>query len=995
MNALKHFSWLLLLLVLTASCTSKAEIKGTVKDYFGQPVENANVSIAGSAFKTVTDKNGHYQLEYVPGSFTVVFSKDGYSTYEMPLNLTEKTKFPAEEVTLIRLPDKPGVYLYRKEGLIALPPSTYDGRHFPISGKVKIAIKNLNRLLLESREPLFFTYGDQYSPKRMKIHSLKFSEEIIDPDTIRNRGGWIKSKSVKNFNMWTADKEMKFKATLVDADQAAAFIKPSFELGISRYAIHFGNLSAERASDLRKEDKRAFCFQYLNPEAFSNTVKTSLYLAESWTTPYLTNSLREMVFKLLEKRAVDEAIQTAEVISDRYDRFKTLSQVASKLRKENDLKTARVLLEKMHLVLDEIDRQEDQAEALAELAWHYRKLKEFEEASKLLQEALNKTSAIGYDSGVIRNLQRVYSQIVNEEALRPSELASRVLQETSNIRDKEKRTQFISDFISNLIQAQVDADRVVELISIAQLPKKKYLLRSIEWVVSQPDHKQYLVQLTQAFEKLGNYSFAVFLLRKIAKHNPEEAAEYLDRAIQNTEKIGSNKTKAKYYLRIASVMIDTTKDSETAEKLLRKALQLAEAQYASKVQNRLYYLAASVLAKLGKTAEALQLCRKIRAGDYKDWAKINIAVHLAKAKDIDKALRVASSIRKNRLENIAFKRIALTLIQSGEIDKAYQIAEQIRDSRIRTGALTELSEETVRNNNCQEALQAINKLKNQDNRNTAISIISIELAKLGKVDDGLHFAEKISSPKVKLKTFKIMANELLDRNETSKALQVVNKLEYPYPAPAVFSKLVFQLVELGKLDEAISFAKRIDSDSYQYRSYEEIVLKCLELGTNLKKVTRLAATSILMNRDKGGQLLRKVLQERLKSESLDEVLRFAEEFGWEVPVAITLEVIAMKEADKNLDKALALINKIKPRAYRIIALAKIAAKKAEADLFLDAIQLTKTLSKDEKSETRYAILEQLIEVHNNHPKEREREVATALMNKLGYDLNDIKQRVSL
>jgi hypothetical protein len=79
-------------------------------DPFENRMEGVSVRVVGSAFSAETDKSGRYAVDYVPGSFSVEFSKPGYTTIELWLSIAEKTRFPAEPVVMYPIPDKPGLY---------------------------------------------------------------------------------------------------------------------------------------------------------------------------------------------------------------------------------------------------------------------------------------------------------------------------------------------------------------------------------------------------------------------------------------------------------------------------------------------------------------------------------------------------------------------------------------------------------------------------------------------------------------------------------------------------------------------------------------------------------------------------------------------------------------------------------------------------------------------------------------------------------------------
>ena len=76
-------------------------IEGTVQSVFGKPVPGAMVTITNTQFSATTDQNGHYQLDYVPGEFSVVVEKDGFLSTSYTLNISQKLHYPANPVSLL------------------------------------------------------------------------------------------------------------------------------------------------------------------------------------------------------------------------------------------------------------------------------------------------------------------------------------------------------------------------------------------------------------------------------------------------------------------------------------------------------------------------------------------------------------------------------------------------------------------------------------------------------------------------------------------------------------------------------------------------------------------------------------------------------------------------------------------------------------------------------------------------------------------------------
>jgi hypothetical protein len=118
----RNVVWLMaIILTLLLSGCSK-NIEGNVSDPFGKGIEGVNVQILTTQFKATTDSSGKYSIDFVPGAFTIQFSKNDYTTHKIDLNMPQKSKFAAEPVTLYPIPKNPSIYLLGDSGLLELAP---------------------------------------------------------------------------------------------------------------------------------------------------------------------------------------------------------------------------------------------------------------------------------------------------------------------------------------------------------------------------------------------------------------------------------------------------------------------------------------------------------------------------------------------------------------------------------------------------------------------------------------------------------------------------------------------------------------------------------------------------------------------------------------------------------------------------------------------------------------------------------------------------------
>jgi hypothetical protein len=93
----------------------RAVVEGEVFDNEGEALPGVAVTIDGSTFQDVTNSRGGYQVRFRPGQVRLEFSKTGYTSAQMELNVGAMRRVQAEAVRLWRLPPKRGVY-FLEEG---------------------------------------------------------------------------------------------------------------------------------------------------------------------------------------------------------------------------------------------------------------------------------------------------------------------------------------------------------------------------------------------------------------------------------------------------------------------------------------------------------------------------------------------------------------------------------------------------------------------------------------------------------------------------------------------------------------------------------------------------------------------------------------------------------------------------------------------------------------------------------------------------------------
>jgi len=104
-------------LAATIGCNSTPKITGAVKDEFGKPVRGATVTVEGTTFTALTDSQGNYSIQYIPGAVTVEVHREGYTSASYSMSIATPMQYPAAPVTMVWIP--------RGEGILLFGPSEY------------------------------------------------------------------------------------------------------------------------------------------------------------------------------------------------------------------------------------------------------------------------------------------------------------------------------------------------------------------------------------------------------------------------------------------------------------------------------------------------------------------------------------------------------------------------------------------------------------------------------------------------------------------------------------------------------------------------------------------------------------------------------------------------------------------------------------------------------------------------------------------------------
>lgn len=147
------------------------QITGNILDMFGNPVDGATIQIDNTSISSKSNSEGEYSIDYVPGKVKVIFSKPGYSTDTLMVDIYTQTKFPAKSIRLYEIPSERGLWALGENSYIKLS-----------DGKIHFSEKDFswNHPEGKTKERKFYATGGFSSVgKNKKI-------KIIDNDGVNN-----------------------------------------------------------------------------------------------------------------------------------------------------------------------------------------------------------------------------------------------------------------------------------------------------------------------------------------------------------------------------------------------------------------------------------------------------------------------------------------------------------------------------------------------------------------------------------------------------------------------------------------------------------------------------------------------------------------------------------------------------------------------------------------------------------------------------------------
>lgn len=148
---LPRLFFLLNLIPFLSGC-SDSRIDGYVQNGIGEPLSGVAVTIEKSRFDANTDSEGRYSIDYAPGPIRLSFTKDGYATEVLDLNIQEKVRYPAKTINLFSYNDNKSPQKLSKSIIHSLRNEAHESFNF-----IAFPPKEIARQYVESLSPESFS----------------------------------------------------------------------------------------------------------------------------------------------------------------------------------------------------------------------------------------------------------------------------------------------------------------------------------------------------------------------------------------------------------------------------------------------------------------------------------------------------------------------------------------------------------------------------------------------------------------------------------------------------------------------------------------------------------------------------------------------------------------------------------------------------------------------------------------------------------------------
>jgi len=704
---------------------------------------------------------------------------------------------------------------------------------------------------------------------------------------------------------------------------------------------------------------------------------------------------------------LDIIIQTAEGISDDFDKISAFKEIAVVLANQGKLEESSKLLEKSIQTAEGIKIERQKSSAFKEIAVVLANQGKLEESSKLLEKSIQTAEGISDDfdrssafkgiAVVLANKGEIEKSIQMAEDIKDDFYKSSAfnkialvlankgkLAESSMILEKSIQTAegIKSHFyrspafmeIAVLLANQGEIEKSIQLAEDIKIDFQKSLAyKAIAVALANQGEIAKSIKMAQGVNDFDRSS-AFKEIALVSAYRSE-----IEKSIEMAEGINDNFDKSSAFKEISLVLAKQGKLTESSM-ILEKSILTAEGIKTDWQKRLAFNEIAVVLLDLGKWTEGGMLLEKsipTAKGINDDFDKGSlfekIAIVFKNQGEIEKSIQIAQSIIIDWRKSSLFKEIVIALANQGEIDKSIHTAEGMNDDWQKCLAFNEIAVSLVNLGKLIESrlileklIQTVEDINDNQQKSSVFAAIAVALANKGNLEESsnmleksIQIAEDIIDDFDKSSAFREIAFVLVNLGEIDKSMQMVEGEILEFDKNSAYKEIAVLLANQGEIEKSLQIAEGINDDVYKTKAFKEIAVVIASQG-NFKESKKILEKTIEMSegiiddfdKSSADKEIAVVLANQGKLEEssklLEKSIQTAEgiKIDWRKNSAFK-EITVVLANQGNLEEAINVMQKITSSADRMQAWVNIGKEFYEKQQFQNLNQTLAQLPNDE------------------------------------------------
>jgi tetratricopeptide (TPR) repeat protein len=485
----------------------------------------------------------------------------------------------------------------------------------------------------------------------------------------------------------------------------------------------------------------------------------------------------------------EEALTSAQVITDYYRRSDMLREIAVSLAQTNDAQ-APAIFEKALSTAQAIDLDLQKARMLGGIAVSLAQVGRFEESLttvNMVEHPFEQALALGKIATALVEASRF------EEALSKAQ----------EITDDSLRTETLAKiavFLAQTNDAQAPAIFEKALSTARAIDLDLQRARTLgEIAVSLAQVERFKESLTAA-QEITDDSQRAFILQEIATALAE--ASRFEEALNTAQEITDDSLRAETFRLLEEIeLVLAVEKNIQAPAILEETLTKARGITDDSRRAFILQKIATVLVRVESIQapaileESLTTEQAIGLDLEQARALGKIAASLAQAGWLKESLTMAQAIDENNKRGEALEKVATALIQTGQFADALTMIEAITDDSLRAFMLQKIATALAQRGCFEKALTMAQAITDDYRQAKALGLVATELAKAGDIQTPSVIEEALT-----------MAQAITDKHRQEEIL----------------GEITVAMAYTGCFEEALTMARAITDDSLRVKMLQEI-----------------------------------------------------------------------------------------------------------------------------------------------------------------------------